>query len=494
MKAFLYAASIAAMGPGAGAVAADVVTYHNSQQRLGAYVDATLTQTAAASLVPLTTFKATTSGNQYAQPLFWHPKGAANGQVIVATESNQVFALDGVTGATLWSVQLPQSVPSSDLGCGNINPEGITGTPVLDPKSGTLYLDYLTLINGAPTHEITALSLKNNGQTLAGWPLNVDAAMKAAGTNFTSYYQGQRGGALLFEGNVYFTYGGRSGDCGGYNGTVIQVDPKTQALTGNWQTRDNRGGIWAQGGLTSDGKSMFVTTGNTDNPNTWEDGEAILRLKPGLSHSTNTADYFAPANWLSLDQSDSDLGGTEAIPLDVYSGSAKPAARLVAFGKDGNGYLVNRNNLGGIGGDIAITKLSNTVIITAPAVYSTSTSTMVAFTNYSPLANCSNTAVTMINVAPKGKSPITVAWCGSFSGSGSPIVTTTDGTSNPIVWEVGATGDNELHAWNAVTGAVIFSGTNTAMQGLRRFQTLIEAEGRIYVAGDNKVYAFTWPQ
>ena len=479
---------------GFGARAADVSTYHNSNNRLGAYVDATLTQAAAASITPVAGFSATTSGNQYAQPLFWHPKGAANGQVIVATENNQVSALDGVTGATLWSVQLPASVAKSNLGCGNIDPEGVTGTPVLDAKTGTLYLDYLTLINGAATHEITALSLANKGATLPGWPLNVDAAMQAAGATFSSHYQGQRGGALLFEGDVYFTYGGRSGDCGGYFGTVVQVDPTTQKLVGHWQTRASKGGIWAQGGLTSDGKSMFVTTGNTTNASGWMDGEAILRLKPGLSHSSATADYYTPSYWQGLDQSDQDLGGTEAIPLDVFSGAAHAAPRVIAFGKDGKGYLVSRKNLGGIGGEIAVTPLSKAVIITAPAVYSTSDSTMVAFTNFAPLATCTTGhAVTMISVAPSGTSPLTVAWCATLSGSGSPIVTTTDGKANPIVWEVGAEGDNELHAWNAVTGAVIFSGTNTGMQGLRHFQTLIEAEGRIYVAADNKVYAFTWP-
>jgi hypothetical protein len=317
--------------------------------------------------------------------------------------------------------------------------------------------------------------------------------MKSAGASFTSYYQGQRGAALLFGGNLYLTYGGRSGDCGGYYGTVIQLSPATQQLTGHWQTTANKGGIWAQGGLTSDGQSMYVTTGNTSGASTWSGGEAIMRLKPGLAYSTDPADYFTPSNWQTLDANDQDLGGTEAIPLGVYSGAAKPAPRVIAFGKDGNGYLVSRKNLGGVGGQIAVTPLSSTVIITAPAVYNTPDSTMIAFTNYSGLT-CSGNNMTMINVAPQGSAPISTAWCAAFSGRGSPIVTTTDGVSNPIVWVVGAEGDNELHAWNATTGAVIFSGTNTAMQGLRHFQTLIEADGRIYVAADNKVYAFTWPK
>jgi outer membrane protein assembly factor BamB len=473
------------------ALAADVLTYHNSNQRHGAYVAPALTQAAAAGIHFDTSFNSSYSGNVYAQPLFWHPKGGKP-MVIVATESNSVVALDAATGATLWTAQLPASVPLGDLPCGNINPEGITGTPVIDPASGTLYLDALTLVNNAPTHELFALSLANKGQVLPGWPVSVDALAAGAGQTFTSDTQGNRSGALIFDGDIYFSYAGRSGDCGTYHGTVVQIDPSNQSLAGFWQTRAHGGGIWAQGGTSSDGKSLFVTTGNTMNAdNNWQDGEAILRLKPGLAHSTNTADYFAPSNWQDLDNSDADLGGTEAIPLNVSGGGKHGAARVIAFGKDGNAYLVNRVKLGGIGGQIETLSVSNSVIITAPAVYSTADTTMVAFTNYAG-KSCSSNDITMLNIAPTGTSPITTAWCADFNGKGAPIVTTTDGTSNPIVWVAGAEGDNELHAFNATTGAVLFSGSGTGMSGLHHFQTLISAEGRLYVAGDNKVYAFTY--
>ncbi len=487
----LMAGTVLSLSLGSGMAMADnVLTYHSSNQRHGDYVAPTLTQAAAAGVHFDTGFNASFSGNVYAQPLFWHPRGGSP-LVIVATESNSVVALDAATGATVWSVQLPASVPNSDLPCGNINPEGITGTPVIDDTSGTLYLDALTLVNNAPTHQIYALSLANKGQTLPGWPVSVDALAQNAGLSFTSYTQGNRSAALLFGGNVYFSYAGRSGDCGTYHGTVVQIDPSNQSLGGLWATRAHGGGIWAQGGTSSDGKSLFATTGNTMGANNvWQDGEAIIRLKPGLAHSTNTADYFAPTNWQQLDNSDADLGGTEAIPLNVFGGS-KPEARIIAFGKDGNAYLANRQNLGGIGGQIAVTAVSTSEILTAPATYSTKAMTMIAFTNSSS-QSCSGNSMTMLNIAASGTSPITTAWCTGFNGRGSPIVTTTDGASNPIVWVTGAEGDNELHAFNATTGAVLFNGSGTGMQGLRHFTTLISAEGRLYVAADGKVYAFTY--
>jgi outer membrane protein assembly factor BamB len=71
------------------------------------------------------------------------------------------------------------------------------------------------------------------------------------------------------------------------------------------------------------------------------------------------------------------------------------------------------------------------------------------------------------------------------------MITVSSGSANPIVWAVGAEGDNLLHGFNALTGATVYTGT-TAMQGLHRFQTLIAADDRLYVGADNKIYAFTF--
>ena len=101
---------------------------------------------------------------------------------------------------------------------------------------------------------------------------------------------------------------------------------------------------------------------------------------------------------------------------------------------------------------------SNSAIRTAPAVYETDTSTSVAYTN-SGNSHCSGSNITMLNIAPNGSTPMSFAWCAQFNGGGSPIVTSTDGTANAIVWVPGAEGDNELHGYNAATGAVVFSGT-----------------------------------
>jgi len=96
----------------------------------------------------------------------------------------------------------------------------------------------------------------------------------------------------------------------------------------------------------------------------------------------------------------------------------------------------------------------------------------------------------MLSVAFRGRSPITQDWCQPLDGRGAPIVTTTDGTSNPIVWVTGAEGDDLLHGFNALTGAPVFSGG--AMSNLRHFQTILAAGGMFYVASDNRIYAFAF--
>jgi outer membrane protein assembly factor BamB len=484
----IITACVMMQGLAGAAVAGDVLTYHNTRNHHGAYTVPGLTLAAAATIRPYTGFSATVSGNVYAQPLFWKPKGSP-GELIVATESNIVYALNATTGAVIWHTQLAPPVPLKSLPCGNIDPEGVTGTPVIDPKTGTLYLNALALPNGNIRQLLYAISLKD-GTVQANWPIDVQAQLATKSISFASTNQGERSAMLFSNGLLYTVYGGKAGDCLPYRGTVIETDPVTRAFTGVWQTRASGGGIWSQGGIATDAKSLYVTTGNTFGASTYGDGESIVRLKPGLAHSTATTDFYAPANWQSLDNGDTDLGGSEALPVNLaVAGGGAPARRMFALGKDGKAYLVNRGNLGGIGGAATVVQVANSAIITGPAVYSTTTLDMVAFQNNNPVG-CSGAGIMMLALKPTGTAPITTAWCAHYNGNGSPIITTTDGTTYPIVWVAGAEGDNQLHGFNALTGAAVFSGSGTTMTGLHHFQTVLAADGHLYVAGDGKVFGF----
>ena len=111
-----------------------------------------------------------------------------------------------------------------------------------------------------------------------------------------------------------------------------------------WATGAIGGGIWGHSGVASDGTDVFVITGNTFNASTWMGGEAIIRLQTGPIFSGQPTDYWAPTNWQQLDNGDTDLGGVSATLVNVPG--ATPSRLVFALGKDGMGYLLNRNNLG----------------------------------------------------------------------------------------------------------------------------------------------------
>jgi hypothetical protein len=485
-----FAVAACLLGMVSGAMAQSVTDYHADPGRSGNYTVAGLTLAAAATMTPDKGFAASFTGNVYAQPLYWQSKTSKF--LIVATTSNIVYALNADTGAMMWQKTLAAPAARANLPCGNIDPEGVVGTPVIDPVGKVLYLDALTAGTGSgPRHVLYALDV-TNGAILSGWPLDVGSLLTAAVPSFTSAPQGQRAALSFYQGNLYIPYGGKYGDCGTYNGIVAQVNMATRAVAGVWATRAHGGGIWAPGGLSRFGSELFATTGNTMGASGWQDGEAVVRLRPGLTHSLAAADYFAPGNWLALDDSDADLGGTAAIGFTVQDARGHAYLRLLALGKDGNGYVLNGADLGGIGGAIQTQGLSTAQIKNAPAIYPDGSKTYVFFTNNNGIgSNCSGNNITAVAITVLHKSPLRTAWCGSFSGDGAPIVTTSDGTHDPIVWVSGAEGDNKLHGFNGLTGAVLFTSASS-MAGLRHFSTPVAANGHIYLGADGKVYSFSF--
>jgi outer membrane protein assembly factor BamB len=453
--------------------AVNVTQHHNDLSRDGLYIDPAFTITAVAGLTRDLGFSGTIVGNVYTQPLYVEggPSGAA---VIVATESNNVYALNATTGAIIW--QRNAGTPSS--GMGNINPLGITGTPVIDLASRSLFFD--AVISG-PNNLIFSLNV-DTGAINPGWPVDVNASV----SGFSSQRQSQRAALTVLGSKVYVPYGGYFGDAPTYFGRVVGVQISSPATIGSFATTSTRSGIWGPGGIASDGTDIFVTTGNGPGGTTWAGSEAVIRLQPGPLFSNSTTDFFAPTNWASLDGSDSDLGGSGPVLVDVPG--ATPSALVVQFGKDGKAYVLNRNNLGGVSAPLASISGGGSGI-QAAASYRTATGTYV-------VCRPGTNTLTAFRITATNPPTIVNAWSVSSSGRGSPFVTSTDGTNNVVVWAVGSSGDGRLHGHNGDTGAVVYNGggVNEAMTGTRGYNTAaIAARGRIYVANDNKVYAFNLP-
>lgn len=474
--------------------AQSVLSYHGSPGRNGNYVMPGFTWKRAAGLHRELAFDGRIQGQVYAQPLFWRSPRRNRKLLIVATESNIVYALDADTGKPVWQKSLGHPVSRSALPCGDISPLGITGTPVIDGARAAVYLDAMVAPSEGsdPRHLVFGLSLKD-GAILPGFPVDVAGALDALGMSFTPRIQNQRGALAIAADTLFIPYGGHWGDCGPYHGWIVGIGLGNPGKVIAWTTRAEGGGIWAPGGLAYDGKSLFAATGNTKGAAQWSDGEAVFRLGARLAHSSDPRDFFTPANWKFLDETDEDLGGTNPLPLDVSD--AKGGSRFVlALGKDGKAYLLSRDNLGGIGGELAAEQVSSVPIRTAPASFPARDAVLVALQGRG--VGCpkqvSNPGLVVLKIQAHPSPAISTAWCGPLDGHGAPIVTTTDGASDPIVWVVGAEGDDRLHGYRGDNGAPIFTGGSARdrIANVRRFSTILAADGRLFVAGDERVHAF----
>ncbi len=176
---------------------------------------------------------------------------------------------------------------------------------------------------------------------------------------------------------------------------------------------------------------------------------------------------------------------------------ATPSHLVVALGKNTVGYLLNRDNLGGISLPVAQASVNPAnSTIQAAATYRTEQGTYVAF-------RATREKLSTFRITATNPPTILSGWSATRTngGCGSPFVTTTDGSSNPIVWVMGTAGwgiegDQRLHGYDGDTGAVVYAGggPNELIPGTHSYSTTgIVARGRMYVAGDNKVYAFTVP-
>lgn len=499
-----------------------MLTYHAHEDRAGNFVVPKLTWDRARSTHLDENFQAHVSGKIYAQPLYWRPSRAETPILLVVTEDNMVYALDAERGNEIWSRSLGTAIPLSTLDCGDVDPLGVTGTPVIDEPTQAVYLDAAVSDSSGLHHRVFGLRLKD-GSPVPGWPVDVAESLKSGRSTFDAKHQNERGALTILSRMLYVPFGGHYGDCGEYHGRVVGISLDNPSTVVSWATRARGGGIWGPAGISSDGTSLFVATGNTMDTATWADGEAVIRLDGDLHSPVGAKDFFAPANWHDLDDNDADLGGTAPVPLDLPTETGSQAL-VLALGKDGRAYLMDRRNLGGIGGSLAVEKVSYGPIRTAPAVYPASHGMFVAFQGEGVDCPAQSTTtweasfthflqhvephvigrlvrhmfkteekeLTVLKIRAGSPPTIETSWCGALRGAGSPIVTTTDGHSSPVVWMLGAEGDNQLHGFRGDTGEPLFASGPDIMSGLHHFQSLIATKDRLYVSADGRIYAFTF--
>lgn len=270
-------------------------------------------------------WKQSLDGAVYAEPL------VIDGMVIVATEHDTLYALDARTGQIQWHTNVGTPVPLKDLPCGNIDPLGITGTPVYDPQTGLVFA--VAEITG-PAHILVGLDVKTGA-------LKVRRLMEVPGEDPQPHQQ--RSALALSHGMVYVAYGGLAGDCGPYHGKVVasRTDGTGNLLVYQVPT-EREAGIWTPPGPVMDDQGhLYVSVGNgASTSGKWDHSDSVLKLSPTLQ----LEDAFAPKSWPQDNATDADLGSMAPVLL--------PGGLIYADGKSSQGYLLQANHLGGIGGQI----------------------------------------------------------------------------------------------------------------------------------------------
>lgn len=495
MRAYFTAVCSAALLCVTAARAGDLQqgsTFHADIARTGNFVVPGLNWIKAARLHRETAFDGTTTGNVNTQPLYWRAPGASHGMVIVATDRDMVEALDSVTGSVIWRRLLGRPDPHPVPNCGTARDEGVYSTPVIDPASGTLYTaGSIKGDAGRDQYGMWALSLKDGG-VLPGWPIIISTALASFGRHFIPLVHDQRTALTLANGTVYAGFAANHGDCGSYHGWIVGVDAKTAAINGSWRARGERGGVWATGGVTSDGTSLFAATGNAIEQG-WEDGETVFRFDPHLHRVMDTADYFVPTDFESLDNQDLDLGGMAPLPLDIPDSDGNTAHWILQIGKGGVVYILNRNNLGGIGGEVYHKKVAEAAVVVKGAEFPTASGATFVFPGIGPgcPAGSSGMGLIALGIAATPAPSVNTQWCAPQGSLGVPSVTTTDGVTDPVVW-ITTTGNQYLLGYRGDTGALIAQTgpDNDCLATITAHTTVLSAEGRLFTGGQGKVCAF----
>ena len=523
-----------------------VWTYHNNNCRTGANTNETVLTPGnvnAATFGKL--FSYAVDGFVYAEPLYVPnvtiPGRGLHNAVFIATEHNTVYAFDadsaGAAGGLLWKTNLGPAAVTTIAGVftnqnfgtrynnafTDITPEvGITGTPVIDINTGTLFVDAFTgELGGGVTnyvHRLHALKI-SDGTEQPYSPVVVAASVPGTGvgsTNgrvaFSAQQQLQRGALTLAGGLVYAAYSGYA-DTDPFHGWIIGFNAANLVQRTNYvfnttpnstvaQTGANagEGGIWMGGnGLAVDSSTnLYFMVGNgifnaTNNTGGTEYGDSFIKLSTvnGLA----VADYFTPYDQFTLAAVDTDLGSGGLALLPDQSGASPHV--LMGASKAGKIYVLNRdqltagnNHFTASGGTDAVLQ-TDTARLNFKSVFSTP-----AYFNgriYFGAAGDNLRAFSVVNGLLAAGTLTNSARTFGFPGATPSI--SANGNSSGIVWAVRRASPALLVACNAATMAEIYTSADAA--GSRdqlasgvKFAVPAIADGKIFVGTTNSVSVF----
>jgi len=506
------------VNPVVASAGTDVTTYHNDIARTGQNTTETkLTQ----ANVNSTTFgllrNLTVDGRVDAEPLYLSQLsvgGSAHNVVFIATEHDSVYAFDADTGAQLWKVSLLGSgeTTSDDRGCGQVTPEiGITSTPVIDRAAGAHGILYAVAMSKNSTtyfQRLHALDI-TTGAELQGGPVTVQATYPGTGDNssggevvFDPKQYEERAGLLLLNGVIYASWASHC-DIGLYTGWIMGYNQTTLAQTSviNLTPNGSEGSIWQSGGgLAADpqgniyalmANGTFDTTLDTNGfPNKQDYGNGFVKVST-TNGSLKVSDYFNMMNTVNESGSDTDLGsgGPMVLPDQSY-GTANTLNLAVGAGKDGNLYVVNRNNMG------KFSPSSNNVYQELAGAVPNGVFGVPAYFNNTVYYCDINGTLKSFSISNGKLSTTPVQTSASFTYPGVLPSVSANGTTDGIVWAIENTGTAVLHAFAANDLTKELYNSNQAASGRdhfgsgNKFITPMIADGKVFAATTNSVAVF----
>ncbi len=505
---------------------AGVYSYHNDLSRDGANSQeyALTTANVTSSFGKLASCGV--DGAIYTQPLWvanLSVNGAIHNVVFVATQHDGLFAFDAdaVPCATLWTVSLidaahgasagETTVPGGLLGngYGDIQPEiGVTGTPVIDPVAGILYM-VSTSVNSAQTtfyQRLHAIDL-TTGNEKTGSPVLITATVPGTGydstsPSFSAGQENQRPGLALANGNVYVAWSSHEDTdpwygwvmAYQYNGTAF-----TQTAAFNTTPNGGEGGIWMSGAAPSVDSSgnLYVSTGNgpfdvtNSTPPTNDYGDSLLQLTASLGVNQ----YFTPSDQLNDYQQDMDFGaGGAAVLADLPFGGGVTHA-LVCGGKDGTLYVLNRDLLGGLAATLTSLAVQNHLARQLGATNAMIFSTASLWNGNVYIAPVGGALVAYQFTSAAANFGLVSMSAHSYQFPGATPSVSASGTQNGVVWALDnssyctqqspSCGPAVLHAYDATDLATELWNSSTnpldAAGNAVKFTVPTVANGRVYV-------------
>jgi hypothetical protein len=509
-----------------GQTGANVTTYHNDNARSGANMNETILTPANVVVVKFgKLFTLHVDGVVFAQPLYMSGltvNGATHNVVLVATENNSVYAFDGdVGGAPLWHVNFNTGptgvtvtpVSSADANCDDITPKyGITSTPVIDRTSSILYTVAMTKeVSSTATSfhfRLHGLSLTTGIEVFQPAEIGARVPGTCGGANgtiaFDALAQHQRAALLLHDGVVYIGFGSHC-DFGnfygwmfGYNKATLQrVTVVNMAPDSNATPSHCGGGIWQGGGgpAADPEGNIYVLTGNgAFNASTGGHsyGDSAVKFTAAANGWLTITDYFTPYNQQILSGRDLDFSGSgAAVVLPTQPGSHENL--MVAAGKTGTIYLINRDHMGHFDPDV------DQVVQSIPAAVGIGTEpyTPPVYLQGSIYFAATDDKVKRFVLQNGLLQPTPAATSVGrlgYLGGGLSISSAPDG-SNAILWAISGLQLGVLHAYDAKTLRVLY--TSNLLKGRVdgfgpsvKFSVPTIANGKVYVGTQNGVAVY----